>query len=320
MFYTSDNKCLFLSGLNDMNNFIQIFLFLALGLFLQHIKQFPTHIYKVLNKVVLYVCLPAITLYHIPKIRWSNELLFPILSGWISFLLAFAFFHFLGRRLGWSNRLIGCLILTAGLSNSSFLGYPIIEALFGKKGLETAILVDQPGTFVVVSTLGVFVAAFYSKGSADSFSIFKKIILFPPFVTFVTACLLNVFEYDLDLNVQSVLLKVGSFVTPLALLSVGLQLTFDRKSQHWQFLRLGLFFRLIAVPFVILVLYVFILGQHSEAIKITIMEMAMAPMITGAILASTYGLKPKLSSMMIGFGIPISFITLAVWYCIVHFI
>lgn len=303
-----------------MNNFILIFFFLALGLVLQHIKQFPTRIYKILNKIVIYVCLPAITLYHIPKIKWSNELLFPIASGWISFLLAFLFFHFLGRRLGWSNKLIGCLILTAGLSNSSFLGYPIVEALFGKKGLETAILVDQPGTFVVVSTLGVFVAAFYSKGSPDTFSIVKKIVFFPPFITFVVACLMNIFQYDLDLNLQFGLLKIGSLVTPLALLSVGLQLTFDRKSQHWRFLRLGLFFRLIITPFIILVLYVFILKQHSEAIKITIIEMAMAPMITGAILASTYGLKPKLSSMMIGFGIPISFLTLAIWYFVIGFI
>jgi predicted permease len=303
-----------------MNNFVLIFFFLALGLILQHIKQFPTHIYKLLNKIVIYLCLPAITLYHIPKIKWSNDLIFPIAAGWISFLLAFVFFHFLGKKLGWSNKLIGCLVLTAGLSNSSFLGYPIIEALFGKKGLETAILVDQPGTFVVVSTLGVFVAAFYSKGNADSLSILKKIIVFPPFITFVVACLLNVFGYDLETNIQTALLKIGSFVTPLALLSVGLQLTFDRKSQHWKFLRLGLFFRLIVTPFTILVLYVFIFKQHSEAIKITIMEMAMAPMITGAILASTYGLKPKLSSMMIGFGIPISFITLAFWYFIVSFI
>ncbi|EJL61525.1 AEC family transporter [Flavobacterium sp. CF136] len=303
-----------------MNNFILIFFFLFLGLLLQRVNWFPTHIYKFLNKVVIYFCLPAITLYHIPKIKWDNELLFPIGAGWLTFILAFVFFHFLGKRLGWSNKLIGCLILTAGLSNSSFLGYPIIEALFGKKGLETAVLVDQPGTFVVVSTLGVFVAAFYSKGSPNTFSIIKKIILFPPFIMFVLACLMNVYDYDLDLDIQSVLLKIGSLVTPLALLSVGLQLNFDKKSQHWRFLRLGLFFKLILVPFVILVLYVFIFKQHSEPIKITIMETAMAPMITGAILASTYGLKPKLSSMMIGFGIPISFATLAVWYFVTSFI
>ncbi|MFD0779500.1 hypothetical protein ACFQZF_14505 [Flavobacterium myungsuense] len=46
------------------------------------------------------------------------------------------------------------------------------------------------------------------------------------------------------------------------------------------------------------------------------MESAMAPMITGTILAANYGLKPKLSTMMIGIGIPMSFITLAFWYWI----
>jgi predicted permease len=117
-----------------MNNFVLIFIFLATGLILQHIKRFPTHIYKVLNKIVVYLCLPALSLYHIPKIKWDNSLLFPIASGWIIFILAFVLFHVLGKKLGWSNKLISCLILTAGLSNSSFLGYPIIEALYGKEG------------------------------------------------------------------------------------------------------------------------------------------------------------------------------------------
>jgi predicted permease len=50
------------------------------------------------------------------------------------------------------------------------------------------------------------------------------------------------------------------------------------------------------------------------------MEAAMAPMITASILAASHGLKPRLSSMMIGFGIPISFVTLLFWYFVVQFI
>jgi hypothetical protein len=48
------------------------------------------------------------------------------------------------------------------------------------------------------------------------------------------------------------------------------------------------------------VLYVVILNQNSKMIEVAIMESAMAPMIT-SILAATHGLKPRLSSMMIGF-------------------
>ena len=68
-----------------------------------------------------------------------------------------------------------------------------------------------------------------------------------------------------------------------------------------------------------LLVYKIILGGKGIVVDISVMESAMAPMITGAILASSYGLKPKLSSMMVGIGIPLSFITLAFWYFILQF-
>jgi predicted permease len=146
----------------------------------------------------------------------------------------------------------------------------------------------------------------------------KKIVLFPPFITFALACFMNVFQFDFHSYIQFGLQKVGSLMTPLAMLSVGLQLRFDRRSQHWKFLGLGLFYKLILVPALIYLLYVVILDQHSQMIQVSIMEAAMAPMITASILASTHGLKPRLSSMMIGFGIPLSFITLVFWYFVAN--
>jgi hypothetical protein len=56
------------------------------------------------------------------------------------------------------------------------LGFPI-EALYGEEGLKTAILVDQPGSFVVLSTLGILVATIYSSGNPNGFQI-AKIFLF----------------------------------------------------------------------------------------------------------------------------------------------
>jgi len=303
-----------------MNNFILIFTCLLLGIVLQNVKRFPANSYKVLNIVVIYICLPAMSLYYIPKIKWDNQLLFPIGVAWIGFAVSYLFFSFLGKKLGWSRKLTGCLILTAGLGNTSFLGFPIIEALYGQEGLKTAILVDQPGSFVVLSTLGILVATLYSSGSSSGLHIAKKIIFFPPFITFILACLMNVFNFDFLETIQFILQKAGSGVAPLALLSVGLQLSFDRKSQHWSFLGLGLLFKLLLTPALFYLLYVVVLDQHSKIIQVSIMESAMAPMITGSILASTHGLKPRLSSMMIGFGIPISFITLLFWYFVVRYI
>jgi hypothetical protein len=303
-----------------MTNFILIFFYLILGVVLQRVKRFPTSSYKVLNKIVIYICLPALALYYIPKIQWNNQLLFPIGVAWIGFVVSFLLFRFLGNKYGWSKKLTGCLILTAGLGNTSFLGFPIIEALYGQEGMKTAILVDQPGTFVVLSTLGILVATMYSKGEPNGVQILKKILFFPPFITFVLACVMNVLNFDFHAWIQFILQKVGSGVTPLALVSVGLQLRFESRSQHWRFLGLGLLYKLLLTPALIYVLYVLILNQDSKMIEVAIMESAMAPMITASILASTHGLKPRLSSMMIGFGIPLSFITLAFWYVVLRFI
>ena len=301
-----------------MENIILIFVCLIIGFLLQKIKDFPSNSHQVLNQFVIYISLPALALFYIPKIQISSDLLYSLAVPWVGFVLSFLFFSILGRKLGWSKKLIGCLVLTGGLGNTAFVGFPVIEALYGKQGLETAIIIDQPGTFVVLATLGVLVASYYSRGEASASMIVKKILLFPPFIGFVIAALFNVFQYDFVTELQSVFQKLGSTVTPIALIAVGLQLTFERKSKHWGFLTLGLAFKLFLTPAIFYFVYIIILGKTGLIMDVSIMEAAMAPMITASILASTYGLKPKLSSMMIGFGIPISFLTLAFWYWILQ--
>jgi predicted permease len=303
-----------------MENIILIFVCLFVGVVLQRVKDFPQNGYQVLNQFVIHISLPALAFYYIPKIKITSDLLYPLAVAWIGFGLSFLFFSLLGKSLGWSKKLIGCLVLTAGLGNTAFIGFPVIEALYGKEGLETAIIIDQPGSFVVLSTLGILVASYYSRGTVSASLILKKILFFPPFIGFVIAVMMNIFKYDFIQELQIVFQKLGATVTPIALIAVGLQLTFERKSRHWQFLTLGLVFKLLIMPTFIMVLYLFILGKSGAIFDISIMEAAMAPMITASILASTYGLKPRLSSMMIGFGIPISFLTLAFWYWILQIV
>ena len=301
-----------------MENIILIFVCLFVGLLLQRVKDFPQNSHKVLNQFVIYISLPALALYYIPKIQITSDLLYPLAVPWIGFVLSFLFFSILGKKFGWSKKLIGCLVLTGGLGNTAFVGFPVIEALYGKEGLETAIIIDQPGTFVVLATLGVLVASYYSRGTTTASTIVKKILVFPPFLGFAIAAIMNVLQYDFVSELQVVFEKLGSTVTPIALIAVGLQLSFERKSKHWRFLKLGLAFKLFITPAFFAAFYIFILDKSGTIFDISIMESAMAPMITGSILAASHGLKPKLSSMMVGFGIPLSFLTLAFWFWILQ--
>ena len=179
-----------------MDNILLVFLCLIMGLGMQRVAAFPKNGHLALNQFVIYIALPALALYYIPKVSISVNLLYPLGIAWIGFMLSFAFFYTIGKKLGWPNRLIGCLTITAGLGNTSFVGFPIIQALYGDEGLKTAIIVDQPGSFVVMATLGIITAGIFSKGNPNPGDIVKKILLFPPFIAFVIACLMNVLKID----------------------------------------------------------------------------------------------------------------------------
>lgn len=303
-----------------MSSILLLFLCLFIGIGLQRLRNFPKNTAVVLNQYILYVALPAMALYYLPKIQLSWDLLLPASIAWIAFGLSYLLFSFLGKMWGWSKKLTGCLIITAGLGNTSFVGIPVIEALYGKEALKTLIIIDLPGTFVVLSTLGVLVATVYANQKGNDESIVKKIFRFPPLIAFAIGFALAILSIDFPDIFSESLKGLASTLTPIALISVGFQLKFKAYSKHYRFLALGLAFQLILLPAIIFALFFFGLGRMDQVAKVCIIEAAMAPMITGTILASNYGLKPELSNMMVGFGIPISFVTIAGWYALIEYI
>lgn len=303
-----------------MSSILLLFLCLFIGIGLQRLRNFPKNTAVVLNQYILYVALPAMALYYLPKIQLSWDLLLPASIAWIAFGLSYLLFSFLGKMWGWSKKLTGCLIITAGLGNTSFVGIPVIEALYGKEALKTLIIIDLPGTFVVLSTLGVLVATVYANQKGNNESIVKKMFRFPPLIAFAIGFALAILSIDFPDIFSESLKGLASTLTPIALISVGFQLKFKAYSKHYRFLALGLAFQLILLPAIIFALFFFGLGRMDQVAKVCIIEAAMAPMITGTILASNYGLKPELSNMMVGFGIPISFVTIAGWYALIEYI
>lgn len=299
-----------------MSSIILLFLCLIIGLLLQKVKVFPANTHQVLNQFIIYISLPGMALYYIPKIVLSMDLLFPVLMPWLAVGLAFVLFAGMGKLFGWSRSLIGCLIMTAGFGNTSFVGIPIIQALYGEEGLKTLMMVDLPGTFVALSTVGIMIATMYSRGTTTGRAMLMKMVSFPPFIVFIIALLLNLSQITLPTMLDDVFYKLSLTISPLALVSVGFQLRVNKRSKHWRFLFLGLSYQLVLFPALIYFLYKIVWGQSGTMIDVCVIEAAMAPMITASIVAAQYGLKPRLSAMMVGLGIPISFLTIALWYLI----
>jgi predicted permease len=114
--------------------------------------------------------------------------------------------------------------------------------------------------------------------------------------------------------VTSVLRRLGNLLTPLALVSVGLQLHFAGLRDDRRVLALGLVFKLLLAPLVLAILYVVFLQASGDAIRVTLFEAAMGPMIGGAIIAIEHNLNPQLVTLMVGVGTILSFFTLPMWW------
>jgi predicted permease len=113
--------------------------------------------------------------------------------------------------------------------------------------------------------------------------------------------------------------KLSTPLVPLALVSVGLQLNFKEKFSEWRYLGIGLFYKLLIAPLIVLIVLRFIVKDTTIFSEIAVFESGMAPMVTAFIIASQYNLRPKLAGMLVGIGIPLSLLTTAAWYTILHY-
>ena len=202
------------------------------------------------------------------------------------------------------------------LGNTSFVGFPLLEAFYGPSSLTTGILIDQPGTFLVASTLGIATAAAFSDHAVKARDILKKLFLFPPFLSLLLALAIRPLRYPDAANI--ILDRLGSTLIPLSLISVGAPLHFHPKKikRMARNLSLGLGFKIVVAPLIFYLFYVRILKKSGEITTITLVDAAMAPMITSGIFVHEYGLDTELGSLMLGIGIPLSLLTVPIF---VHF-
>ncbi len=291
-----------------MANLLIILLSLLLGIGLRRIKSVPENAPLTLNQIILYVALPALIFKSIPGLTWNPGLLALCLVPWGLFFLAWGVFS----KTSWSDEVKGALILTAGLGNTAFVGFPVIEALYGKEGLRYAIFLDQPGTFLIVSSLGLVVANRYSAGVLRKRDLAMRIILFPPFLSFAIALILTFLGWKPSGSGEVILERLAGMLTPLALISVGLQLRLGDLRTEGKYLYVGLIFKLIISPLIILGLMK-ALNLTGTFGRVAVMEAAMAPMVTSTIVAQAHNLRPKLAGLMLGLGVPLSFLTLLFW-------
>jgi len=301
-----------------MVNFMLIFICISTGIIFSKLRILPADAHKSLNAWVLYVALPAFSLRFVPDIQWSLQLLLPALTPIVVWCGACCFVWLYDRKKQLSPGSRTALLVTCGLGNTAFIGFPMIAAYYGESEVRHAIVVDQI-TFILFATVGVMTILRASAGASQNVPalVIKKIFRFPPFLACLTALIAPLF---VDLSpINPLLDKLVATMSPMALFSIGLQLKLGAVREERKLLTAGLCYKLLLAPALALSLAL-VLHSTGNMAKISIFEAGMSSHITASLLASQHDLHPRYCSLVVGTGIILGFVTSTIWYIVLSFL
>jgi len=302
-----------------VTHFFLIFVCITAGVIISRLKILPADAHKGVNAWVVNVALPALALRYVPDIEWTNNLLISLIGPVIIWLGAWLFVSVYDWKKQLSTGSRTALIVTCGLGNTAFLGFPMVAAFYGESEIHHAVVFDQM-TFLIFSSLGVITILKASSENTESLKLaffLKKVLRFPPFLGCLVALIFSGF---IDFSPANPFFdKLVATMSPLALFSIGLQLKFGAIKQEWKLISAGLFYKLILAPVLILFL-AYILQSSGNLAKISVFEAGMSSHITVSLLAGQHGLNPRYCSLMVGMGILTGFITATCWYFLLGYL
>jgi predicted permease len=277
---------------------------LALGWLVARLGRPPEALSQHLNWYVINIALPALVMELIPHVRLDPQLWFLPVAMWLVFLGGWGFAVLLGKLFGWSRARVGAVALSAGLGNTALVGFPLIEALRGKEALALAAFTDQLGCSIALAVGGITVSAIYSGSRPEPRVILKRVLLFPAFIGLIAGFIAAACG-GWPPVIDSFVARIGATLTPVALFSIGLQfrLHLDRSRLGAAALALG--WKLALAPLGIYLLGLS-LGASGMVLAVGVLQAAMAPMVSTAILAAQYKLDYEVANMALGAGLVIS--------------
>jgi predicted permease len=299
-----------------MANFILIGFCILAGILFRYNKLVPHDTHKGINTWIINIALPAVSFKYLSHLDLSSNLIIPALSPLIVFGGAMVFIFIVGKFYQMNRSNQGAMQLTSGLSNTSFIGFPLIIAYFSEKEISIAIICDQ-ATFLLFSIFGIAIAVNSTgNGNVSAGQLFKRVITFPPLLGCVAALLIPK-QADLSL-IEPVFNMLAATVAPLALFSVGLQLSLKGWKQEVKPMLIVLSYKLFLAPALILTILT-LLNLHGTISKIAVFEAAMPVFLSATILADKYNLSPRFTNLVLGISILCCFFTTWIWWHVVNY-
>ncbi len=269
---------------------------------------------QVLTTLVYYLLLPALVLTVLWDARLGEQSLVIAVaaaSGVFTGLLLAAASCRLCRH---GRAQMGALILAVAFPNVTYMGLPVLEAMYGPWARSIAIQYDLFACTPLLFTVGVLLAARFGEGGDGARSLTGQLFRIPAMWAGLVAVLLNVSGVAQPELLRGLLGLLERGVVPLMLFSIGLSLQWD--SSRWRLLPSlvpVVVSKLVLVPLVVFFL-VSGLGFEGEMRATVVMEAAMPTMVLGLVICDRFKLDVGLYAAAVTVTTALSLFTLPLWY------
>ena len=190
-------------------------------------------------------------------------------------------------------------------SNCGFMGFPVIQSLYGKTG------VFYGSIFNITFNLFMFTYGIMLFTGKRDIKDFKRILINPVIICTGIGLLIFRFSIKLPIPIDKAVNMVGSMTTPLSMLIIGAMLADINIKEAIVGYKVYLvsFLRLIAAPIITLFILK-ALGVEGLILKVLVVIEAMPAAATAAVFTEKYGGNESLTSRCILMTTVFSIITI----------
>lgn len=291
-----------------------LFLLIVIGFIAGKLKLISEQGQKDITQLVLYVTMPA-TIFSAMPLEMSQERLntaFLVLGVMVfCYIIMFIVGFISSKRLPLTKGQKDIFQTALLLSNTSFMGYPIIQSLLGQEALFYAV-VGAGFIFETVSwSLGVYLIS-RNGSESDGFN-WKKVVFSPGILSIVVGLIFFGFQWSVPEPINSVIDMMSPATSPLAMIVIGLMLSRSNLKEAFQnkFIYLASALKLLVVPMIItLTLKAF--GISGPALVIPVIMISMPTATYVAMFSGNYGNDSKFASQIVFMTSLLSMITIPI--------
>lgn len=197
------------------------------------------------------------------------------------------------------------------ISNSGFLGNPMVEGIYGSNGLLYAALFMLP-VRIVMWTVGM---AVFLKGQKNK--AWKNVLTHPCIVAIYLGVLVMILGIEFPVFLEKTIVGISNCNTPISMMLIGMMLA--EVNPRGLIDRTVIFYtatRLLVIPAVVFAIMMpFSIDPMLRGI--TVIMAGMPAPITTALLSAKYGGDEKYATGMIFFSTILSMVTLPLWCLVV---